>query len=75
MTINAPVFAARFNAFSIFSVRVETVGAGGLRHPRSSGCSRKPPACRGRRAHHRAADQAETEHANGRFRHGIKGGT
>ena len=29
----------------------------------------------GRRAHHRAADQAETQHANGRFRHGFKGGT
>ena len=55
--------------------RVEAVGLGRLDALDGPVVAEHLAARPGRRAHDRAADQAETEHANGRFRHGFKGGT
>ena len=74
-TINAPAFAARFKTFSMFSVASKPSALRRLDTLDRPVVAEDLAACRGRRTHHRAADQAETQYADGRFRHGFKGGT
>ena len=74
-TINARALRGALQGLLDVLRRVESVGLGGLDSLDRPVVAEHLPARLGCRAHHRAADQAETEHANGRFRHGFKGGT